>query len=219
MTKSKVVQAIVPEVVVPEVIVLEAKNAISTLVFSYSEIEDEVSRQKLQDAAVKIKSAYLNAHLELVQVGRELNAVKDILKPGKWTAWLKTEFTMSERTAQRYIAVARRFSDLAPDRLSGLTNEAVYLLASDNTPEEVRAEALELVDKGEHLGRKTVLEMIGKANPQEQSKGAGRQYKAFYGVLQGEQVDSLVEDIKGRPEDERAKLVENLKRLLKAVEG
>ncbi|HBN09022.1 MAG TPA: hypothetical protein DD435_10370 [Cyanobacteria bacterium UBA8530] len=211
MSESEAIQAIVPE------IIKHVEAAAST--FDYEQVEDEADREMLRGASSKIKTAYQNVRLEIIRLGQELLTAKELVEQKQWGSWLQSEFAMSARTAQRYMSVAEVFPDLKNDSLSNLSTEALYLLASKNTPEEVREQVIERAEQGETLDRKAIREMIETVKPREQVGGAKNQYKAFYGVLRGEQMDSLAQHLKEQPDEERAKLVETLKRLLAAVEG
>ena len=205
MSKSKSVQTVVL-----------AEVATS---FDYGQIEDEASREKLKDASAKIKTAYRNVRQEMIEIGQELLAVKDLLGHGQWCSWLQAEFTMSTRTAQNFMAVAKNLPNLKNASLAYLTSEAVYLLAAKNTPEDVRSEVLERVEKGETLDRKAVQELIETVRPKGEVELTKRQCKSFHSALRGGQVDSLVQYLRERPDEERGELVDTLKWLLAKVEG
>lgn len=210
MSEAEAIQAIVPEI-------LEHVEVGAS--FDYEQVEDETNREMLRGAASKIKTAYQNVRLEILRLGQELLTAKELAGHKQWGAWLQSEFAMSARTAQRYMSVAEAFPDLKNDSLSHLTTEAMYLLASKNTPEEVREQVLERVEQGESLDRKAVQELIETVRPREQVEEPKKQYRAFYSTLRGEQVDSLAQHMREQPDEERVKLVETLKRLLAAVEG
>jgi hypothetical protein len=72
----------------------------------------------------------------MVQIGIELHTAKTLLPHGKFGPWVEEHLQISTRTAQRFMAVARRFADKA-DRVSHLPAGVVYELASPSTPDLV----------------------------------------------------------------------------------
>jgi hypothetical protein len=74
------------------------------------------------------------------RAGELLLQVKQQVGHGHWLPWLKTNLTFSERTAQDYIRVARRWDELIgsnPQRVADLTyREAVKLLADRRAGED-----------------------------------------------------------------------------------
>ncbi|GIV73560.1 DUF3102 domain-containing protein [Caldilinea sp.] len=92
--------------------------------------------------AIGIKRNERKASEAIIEAGRHLLAVKARLSHGQWLDWLAVEFGMSDRTAQRMMAVAERFGGKS-DNLSNLSASVLYLLAADSTPEEAREAVLE----------------------------------------------------------------------------
>jgi hypothetical protein len=72
------------------------------------------------------------------QIGQRLIKAKALCRHGDWLPWLEREFGWGERTAQRYMAIARALASNA-SRLTDLDIDlsALHLLAAPSTPPEV----------------------------------------------------------------------------------
>lgn len=136
--------------------------------FSYQLLDQKLAG-KLYAEARAIKVEMGKGALAIIVAGERLAGVRDMLPHGQWGPWLATEFNWSESTARRYIAVAERFSGANRSRVAGFSAQALYLLASDETPEAAVVEVLERQDAGEELTTEAVKEVVRKARkPREQ---------------------------------------------------
>jgi len=86
----------------------EASLIRSQLRYDYSLIPVD-QRETVQAAAVEIVRNGRQAQDSLIQVGKQLMAVKDMLEHGQFEDWCETEFQMSPRTVQNMLNVARTF--------------------------------------------------------------------------------------------------------------
>jgi Protein of unknown function (DUF3102) len=93
----------------------------------------------------------------------ELIAAKAQIPHGGWLPWIETEFGWSDKTAQKYMMVAKSFGkiELSSDLLAPV---ALYALAAPDVPEDARAEA---------VGRAEAGELITKAEAEEMVVGRG----------------------------------------------
>lgn len=112
----------------------------SSLRYDYSQIDD-ASRSQVQTAAVAIVRSGRKAQESLIDIGQRLAAVKELLPHGQFSEWCQVEFDMSQRTAQRMMAVADAFGGKS-DTVSLLSDSALYLLAGPSVPEEARQEVI-----------------------------------------------------------------------------
>lgn len=110
----------------------------ATLRYDYGAIDDR-HRQLVQDAALDILAHGRRAKDSIVAMGQRLIEVKAILPEWTFTAWLKTEFELSERMAQNLMNVAREYGE-RPEIISVLSDTVLYLLAAPSTPDAARAE-------------------------------------------------------------------------------
>lgn len=85
----------------------------------------------------------------IYEIGKELLHVKTILGHGHFLSWLEDQFEWSERTARNFMAVALKLERPAQNgKICQFAPSALYLLASDSTPEKARKEAEKLADEG-----------------------------------------------------------------------
>ena len=66
---------------------------------------------------------------DVVEIGRELIAVKEAIGHGNFTPWLNEQFGWTERTARNYMSVAEQFASKRKC-VSGLPLATVYKLAA-----------------------------------------------------------------------------------------
>lgn len=111
--------------------------------FSHSEIvstSPPFPYEELGDVAAEARAAARRIHkhmratkVSIFEIGNELRTVKGQLKHGQFGKWITAEFGMSERTAQRYMAVAERFEG-KEHILKILPVRVIYALAASSTP-------------------------------------------------------------------------------------
>lgn len=82
--------------------------------FSYEGLEKAVA-DKLRAMVPRIKAAIENERQAAIAVGNELIAAKEILKSRgeAFVVWLRDECGLNPRSANRYMATARMFGDVA----------------------------------------------------------------------------------------------------------
>lgn len=123
--------------------------------YDYTQIADEEDRNAVMGAATTIKPLMRRTAEDLVRIGQELIAVKDLLPHGQFTPWIETEFGLHQRTARRMMAVAERLGHKA-DTLSDLSASILYELASDTTSDETISRVARLSAAGENLTARDV---------------------------------------------------------------
>lgn len=75
----------------------------------------------------------------IIEIGKDLIAVKESLPHGSFLPWIEAEFGMSDQTARRFMDVGRVYGTKSNIVLD-LTPTALYELAAPKTPLEVREE-------------------------------------------------------------------------------
>lgn len=85
----------------------------------------------------------------IVAIGQGLIAVKECLKHGCFSAWLKAEFDWSTDTAQRFMRVAQVFA--GKPQIAVFAPSALYILAAPSTPEAATKEAIARAEVGESI--------------------------------------------------------------------
>lgn len=140
-------------------ILSKAQEPADVLRYDYTVIADEGDRNAVMGAALAIKPMMRRAAEDLVRIGQELIAVKDMLPHGQFGVWLDTEFELHPRTARRMMNVAERIG-YKIDNLSGLSASVLYELAAEATPEEAVRRVAQLTDSGESLTVKDVRAVV-----------------------------------------------------------
>jgi hypothetical protein len=117
-------------------------------------------RQPVRAAALEIKRGLVRTQQELITIGSRLIEVKDRLAHGQFADWLKVEFELSERMAQRMMNVAEVYGDKS-DTVSVFSQSALYLLAAPSTPKAARqAAVVEAQTTGKRPTKKRTQEII-----------------------------------------------------------
>jgi hypothetical protein len=91
-----------------------------------------LERRRLARLTSDIHVLMLRTAENFIRIGQKLNEVKQMLNHGEWRAWLQREFQASERTAQRYMALARRAESMQAytiDSLEALESPAKIVTA------------------------------------------------------------------------------------------
>jgi hypothetical protein len=106
--------------------------------------------QFLREAADRIRFRISRTVQDVIEIGRELIAVKNRLGHGNFLPWIDREFKMTDKSAERFMSVAEQFGDKF-DSVSNLTLTALYELSATSTPDEVRTEVAERVAAGDSV--------------------------------------------------------------------
>ena len=90
----------------------------------------EVVTEEAREAKAQITPGFLD-------LGARLNEAKEMLQHGEWLPWLEREMQFSERTAQKFMALAREYEG-NPQLASDLGSEKAFALLA--LPKEEREE-------------------------------------------------------------------------------
>lgn len=133
--------------------------------FAYEALDSEV-RNDVQECTQEIKGLMRRTREDLVKIGEKLIEVKGKVEHGQFGAWLGAEFDWTERTARRFMSVAREFDS---DTVSVLNADAkaLYLLAAPSTPEAAREEAVRQAEAGESITYGKAQEIVGQVEVAE----------------------------------------------------
>jgi hypothetical protein len=104
--------------------------------YDYSTIE-RTQRPHIMAAALTIRAEGAKARESIFEIGKQLLIAKQLLPHGQFGEWLKTEFDMSERTAQNMMRVAEVFGAKSAN-VAVFSDSVLYMLAAPSTPPEVR---------------------------------------------------------------------------------
>lgn len=130
---------------------------------------DDKTRARQAERTAAIKRHLKRGAVELVEVGRILQAEKDDAGHGGYLKWLRRDFpSWSESTSLRY---RRFYKAVEVDKTITLTDlakvgltVATYLLAP-STPAAVREEAVARANRGEHLSVPSVRQIKNERTP------------------------------------------------------
>jgi hypothetical protein len=86
----------------------------------------------------------------IIEIGLDLTHAKKMVGHGHFLPWLAYNFDMSERTAQNYMRVAKKFGGNSAI-FSDLPAQVVRLLSEPDTPEEVKDNVIKLAERGEKV--------------------------------------------------------------------
>lgn len=100
-----------------------------------------------------------------IATGHDLIEMKERLGHGYFGAWLEAEFGFSDRTAERYMAIAR-FDAANSDIMSILLPATMHALAAPSLPEGVRIACINRVTAGELLQPKDVTDAAKEVRSQ-----------------------------------------------------
>lgn len=93
----------------------------------------------------------------IIEIGKRLNEAKSQLSHGEWLDWLKEKVDFSERTAQNFMRIAKKYKN--PHTIADLgTSKALTLLALPDSEREQFAVEKHLVNGEE----KSVVDMTGE---------------------------------------------------------
>lgn len=130
---------------------------------------DDTTRRFVEYRTREIRVLARRAARDIVVIGQRLLEVKEVLPYGAFGPWLLAEFNWTDRTAQNFMRVAKRFKSETVSDLN-IGTKALYLLASDNTPDVVVDEALDLAGRAHTpLSEAQVRELIDRHNGTERN--------------------------------------------------
>lgn len=126
--------------------------------FDYASLAPDV-RDRVETATRRLHDLERRTSENIIEMGQHLIEVKAAIGHGNFLTWLESEFGWGRSTAYRMMEVAEKFPNLGTSEVSP---SALYLLASESTPEEVRVEFTELAAIGQRVTHKAVKERIAE---------------------------------------------------------
>ena len=130
--------------------------------FDYAALDAE-TRIVVQQRTNEIRDLTRRTAQDIIDIGRKLNDVKSRLAHGQFGAWLEAEFSWTDRTARRFMAVADKFGDDENGHIVRFAPSALYLLSTG--PDEAREEALQRAEQGESITHKAAKQLVEAATP------------------------------------------------------
>lgn len=125
--------------------------------FNYAALTPELQIE-VKAATERIKLRMKRTAEDIIEIGKDLIAVKAQLPHGQFLPWIAAEFEMSQATANNFIQVAKRFGDKL-SKIDNFNSTILYQLAAPSTPDEVVEKAVEKAEQGEPLTLKEIKEL------------------------------------------------------------
>ena len=149
---------------------------------------------ELAEHANEIRKLRTHARADIIAIGEHLIKAKKLAGHGHWHSWLKQEFGWEDRTAQRYMAVAKALTSNTSD-LTHLdaSFDVLCLLAAPSTPPEV-------IQDVAALGRKVTAKDVAQAKSvrKRNCAPASSKPKPTKPSLVGDPIEVLAKEISGR---------------------
>jgi hypothetical protein len=115
--------------------------------------------------AEELRTALRNETADILTIGALLAEAKEHVRHGEWLPWLKKEFSMSDRSAAKYVKAAQFATKFELGSNLNISPSALYLLSEDSywRERQGRREATEAVisaAKKERIGYDRAKEII-----------------------------------------------------------
>jgi hypothetical protein len=136
--------------------------------FDYAALELEI-RICVQQHTQQIKTLMRRSAQDIIEIGQKLIEVKEKLGHGCFETWLRAEFNWSEWTARKFMQVTRQFKTVNLTDLN-IATTALYILASDSTPDGARREALKRATQGEIINPPKAKAIVERYRQEAKSK-------------------------------------------------
>jgi hypothetical protein len=125
--------------------------------FDYGQYEPKVA-DELRQAAERIRSRGQDQIAAIVDIGNELNQVKNKIGHGNWGSWLESEFAMSVATANRYMRGAAFIADKRTRgkfiTVTNLTPGSLFQMSAKSAPPLLVHEAVERAETNAPMSEK-----------------------------------------------------------------
>jgi len=102
-------------------------------------------------AAERIKLRLKRTVEDIIEIGRELTAVKADLPHGQFLPWIAAEFEMDQKTAFNFMSVYERFGSGKLGIIPNFKPTILYALSAPSTPEAVIEKAIEKAESGDKV--------------------------------------------------------------------
>ncbi len=133
--------------------------------FSYEGLS-ATEATELQAVTARIKDRLTRQVSDIIDTGCDLIEVKSKLDHGQFENWLTQEFSMTTRTARRFMQAAT-WAEGKSDTVSVLTPTAIYLLSAPSTPESVAQTVFKSVESGEPAKPEAIRDLITEAKDRD----------------------------------------------------
>jgi hypothetical protein len=161
--------------------ILSIKDVASTnrQPFDYATLGDPALAADARAAIARIRTRIQSSILE---IGRELIAIKSRMEHGTFGKWIAAELNINIRTAENYMNAAT-FAEGKSESISFLPPSTLYALAAPSAPPEVVKEVLAAADTGIPMPvaeiRRKLNASAGARRKQQTVKSAGQIEQEF----------------------------------------
>jgi hypothetical protein len=138
-------------------------------VFDYDQIEDTALADDMRVAAGRVRE---HVRASVIEVGRELMAVKARTQHGDFVAWVETECGLPIRTAQRAMRAAEFVDRTKHVNLSFLPTDGLLAIASIPSRDDADR-IVERIDRGELTTAYEIKAAIGKLHAKRRNLTGG----------------------------------------------
>ena len=133
--------------------------------FDYGKLDPSVAREA-KAVATDIRA---RNQAFVIETGRDLYRVKQRLGHGLFSRWLHAEFSMTARTAQKYMNVAAVFEGKY-EPSSHLPVSVLYDVASPSFPADTREDVLQRLQPGERPDVPALVDMVKRAKQESRQR-------------------------------------------------
>jgi hypothetical protein len=162
--------------------------------------------EELESVAKLVRNRLGNMTANIVEIGRELRAVKQRLEHGQFLNWVEADCRLSARTAQLMMKAAE-WAEGKNEIVAHLEPTAIYLLAAPSTPDSIRRQVLSGLEHGQRPTPRLIKDMIRAAKertrpPRERTSQATNSTQ-----LRGAQSDRTQTEAAEKGQDDRSEPV------------
>jgi DUF3102 family protein len=133
-------------------------NEMQTLSFDYTQIDSALAAEA-RATAERIQNRIRTSYFD---TGRDLIAMKAKMPHGVFGAWIKAEFSLTDRTAENYMNAARLLEGKS-EMVSILPPAVVYALAAPSASPEVVDGVIEAARAGKVLSARDIKARLAEA--------------------------------------------------------
>ncbi len=133
--------------------------------------------RRLDEITDRIRARIRRTVADIIDNGQDLAQVKAALDHGQFSEWIEREFSMSIRTAQRYMQAAK-WAEGKNDIVSHLPPKTLYLLVAKSTPEEIKTDVLQSLEAGKKPDIRQIEERVRDARWTAKQKGVDQDPEA-----------------------------------------
>lgn len=126
--------------------------------FDYLSLDTE-TRGRVQAATERLHMLERRTGEAIIEIGRQLIAVKADIGHGNFGAWLESEFGWTPQTAGNFMRVTEAFGE-NEKIFQNASPSALYALASGTMPEPIRDEFIARAEAGERITHKDVKQRL-----------------------------------------------------------